>query len=101
MASRRRIKLAFSVSLEPPYYVAECKQLGVASSGDTEAEALANITEAVLLYLDTLEDYGECAEVLRRAGVPILCDPIVICPPGGVAYTAMVDLPVSASGALA
>ncbi len=32
--------------------VAECPELGVASQGDSEAEAMSNLREAVELYLE-------------------------------------------------
>jgi len=35
------------------WLVAECPELGVASQGKTEAEALANLKEATELYLES------------------------------------------------
>lgn len=37
---------------EGPWYVAQAIELGVASQGKTMAEAKANLTEAVELYLE-------------------------------------------------
>jgi predicted RNase H-like HicB family nuclease len=34
------------------WYVAECPEIGTASQGKTETEALANLQEATLLYLE-------------------------------------------------
>ena len=101
MGGKRSIRLVLDIRHEPPFYVSECPQLGLASSGDTEQEALANIAEAVVLYLDTLEEYGECDAVLERAGIPIIQDSVVICEPHGQGYTAMVHLPEPRTRALA
>ncbi|MFA6549462.1 MAG: type II toxin-antitoxin system HicB family antitoxin [Candidatus Margulisiibacteriota bacterium] len=37
---------------EDPMYVAKCKELKVVSQGDTAAEALSNLEEAIELYLE-------------------------------------------------
>ncbi|MCX6596823.1 MAG: type II toxin-antitoxin system HicB family antitoxin [Acidobacteria bacterium] len=41
-----------SVWREGDWYVAQCLELDVASQGETEAEALANLTEALELYFE-------------------------------------------------
>ncbi|MGA2659654.1 MAG: type II toxin-antitoxin system HicB family antitoxin [Verrucomicrobiota bacterium] len=38
---------------ETPWLVAECPELGTASQGQTEEEALANLQEATDLYLES------------------------------------------------
>ncbi|MEP7288138.1 MAG: type II toxin-antitoxin system HicB family antitoxin [Chloroflexota bacterium] len=44
---------------EDGYFVAECPSLpGCISQGKTEAEALANIKEAIGLYIEVLEEDG-------------------------------------------
>ena len=43
---------AASVWLEGPWYVAQCLELDIASQGETEAEALANLKEALELYFE-------------------------------------------------
>jgi predicted RNase H-like HicB family nuclease len=95
MSSRQSIRLTFAITAEPPYFVSECKELGVASCGDTREKALTNLKEAVLLYLETLEEYGERQQVLAKAGVAILLEDMIICSPGGSDYTALLALPVS------
>jgi predicted RNase H-like HicB family nuclease len=67
----RFIVVTLTVHREGPYYVAKCVELGTSSFGDTEEEALQNLQDATMLYLDTLEELGECDETLRRLGVPI------------------------------
>lgn len=48
-----------------------CLELGVTSSGDTEKEAIENLKDATILYLDTLDDLGIADRVLREKGVRI------------------------------
>lgn len=44
---------------EDGYYVAECPSLpGCISQGSTKDEAIANIKEAIELYVDALKDDG-------------------------------------------
>ena len=44
--------LTAAISREEDWYVARCIEVEVASQGKTEAEALANLTEALELYFD-------------------------------------------------
>ncbi|MFZ5806415.1 MAG: type II toxin-antitoxin system HicB family antitoxin [Verrucomicrobiota bacterium] len=41
---------------ESKLFVAECPQIGTASQGATEEEALANLKEATELYLESFPD---------------------------------------------
>jgi predicted RNase H-like HicB family nuclease len=43
---------AASVWREGGWYVAQCLEVDVASQGETEAEALSNLTEALELYFE-------------------------------------------------
>jgi predicted RNase H-like HicB family nuclease len=45
-----------AVHQEEDWYVAQCLEIDVASQGQTIQEALANLREAVELYLDEVED---------------------------------------------
>jgi predicted RNase H-like HicB family nuclease len=45
-----------AVHQEEDWYVAQCLEIDVASQGRTIEEALANLTEAVELYLDEADD---------------------------------------------
>lgn len=45
-----------AVHREEDWYVAQCLELDVASQGRTIEEALANLSEAVGLYLDEVDD---------------------------------------------
>ena len=45
---------------EDGYYVAECPSLpGCISQGKTREEAIANIREAIQLYIEVLEETGQ------------------------------------------
>src|ERR1022692_2083656 len=45
-----------AVHREEDWYVAQCLEVDVASQGQTIDEALANLAEAVELYLDEVDD---------------------------------------------
>jgi predicted RNase H-like HicB family nuclease len=45
-----------AVHREADWYVAQCLEVDVASQGPTIDEALANLAEAVELYLDEVDD---------------------------------------------
>jgi predicted RNase H-like HicB family nuclease len=45
-----------AVHQEEDWYVAQCLEVDVASQGESIAEALSNLTEAVALYLDEVDD---------------------------------------------
>ena len=46
-----KLDLTAAVWQEGDWFVAECVELGVASQGRSEDEAMSNLREAVLLYL--------------------------------------------------
>jgi predicted RNase H-like HicB family nuclease len=48
--------LTAAVHQEEDWYVAQCLEVDVASQGRTVDEALANLREAVTLYLDEIDD---------------------------------------------
>lgn len=66
------ITLTLSIEEEDGGYVSRCPELGVASCGDTLDEALHNIEEATLLYLDTIEEMGERERIFRERGIHIM-----------------------------
>ena len=45
-----------AVHQEEDWYVAQCLEVDVASQGETVAEALANLSEAVSLYLEEVPE---------------------------------------------
>jgi predicted RNase H-like HicB family nuclease len=46
------VRYTAAISREGRFYVAQCLELDVASQGLSEDEALANLREALLLYLE-------------------------------------------------
>lgn len=67
-----RVDLTAVVWQEGNWFVAQCAKLGVASQGGDEEEALRNLEEAVLLYLQD-DDTGEIREPVRlRKVMPLV-----------------------------
>lgn len=46
------MRFTAAVTHEPPWYVARCLEVEVASQGDSVEEALANLKEALELYFE-------------------------------------------------
>ncbi len=46
------MRLTAAITHEPPWYVARCLEVEVASQGETVEEALANLKEALELYFE-------------------------------------------------
>ena len=59
--------LTAAVHQEEDWYVAQCLEVDVASQGRTVDEALANLREAVTLYLDEIDDPEQ-----RITGTPLV-----------------------------
>ena len=60
---------------EGKQWVSECLELGTTSCGDTIEEALRNIKDATLLYLQTIEANGTRERILGERGIRILGGP--------------------------
>ncbi|HUW95233.1 MAG TPA: hypothetical protein VMW58_05560 [Anaerolineae bacterium] len=68
--------LTFVAQRQGEYQVSKCLELGTASFGRDTEEALANLMDATEVYLNTLEDLGECRRVLKEKGVEVYsCEP--------------------------
>jgi predicted RNase H-like HicB family nuclease len=63
--------LTFVVKREGEYQLSKCLELGAASFGRSIEEALANLMDATQVYLNTLQDLGECRQVLKEKGVRV------------------------------
>lgn len=50
MSKKRLRLLSYTLCQEDGAYVAQCIEVDVASDGDSEAEAVANLEEALMLY---------------------------------------------------
>ena len=68
------IIVTFAVEREGDYYVSRCLELGTASFGTNEQEAVDNLADATEAYLDALGELGECHRVLARKGIRIFID---------------------------
>jgi len=93
------IIVSVEVEREGDYYVSKCVELGTASFGSSEEEAVRNALDAALVYLNTLEDLGECDQVLRQKGVPIRegesAGPRMTCSPHSFVHPVVLPLPSS------
>lgn len=67
----RYTSVTSTVQREDDQFVALCEELDISSCGRTEAEAIENVKEALVLYLNALEELGECEEVLKERKVAI------------------------------
>jgi predicted RNase H-like HicB family nuclease len=65
------IILTFMVEREGDYQVSRCLELGTASLGRSTDDALENLMDATRVYLDTLDDLGECRQLLEEKGVAV------------------------------
>jgi predicted RNase H-like HicB family nuclease len=65
------IVLTCVVQPEGEYYVSRCLELGTASFGRNREQAVGNLVDATEVYLNTLEDLGECRQVLKEKGVQV------------------------------
>ena len=57
------------IKQEEKGYSVICPELNVASQGETFEEAIANIKEAVELYIETAEELGTLDDVLEQLGL--------------------------------
>lgn len=70
--SKGYVLLTFRVYPERAQWVSECAELGTASCGDSIEEALANIKDATVLYLNTIEGNGSREKVFRQRGIKVV-----------------------------
>lgn len=71
MAAVAFVPLTLEVSKEGKAFVSRCLELGTASCGDTFEEALANVKEATVEYLNTIERLGERSRIFREKGIAV------------------------------
>jgi predicted RNase H-like HicB family nuclease len=66
-----QLRAPFQVNKESEsnLYVAECPPLDVASQGETRDEAIANLVEALTLFLETAFETGTLHQVLLDCGL--------------------------------
>jgi|TARA_Y100000310_G_scaffold70285_1_gene65885 predicted RNase H-like HicB family nuclease len=65
----KQIIITVIVKEEDKGYSVLCPELNVASQGETFEEGIANIKEAVELYIESAEQLGTLDEVLEQLGI--------------------------------
>jgi predicted RNase H-like HicB family nuclease len=65
------IRLTLEVFREGKSYVSRCRELGVASCGDSVEEALEAVKEATTEYLNAIETLGERHRIFTEKGIVI------------------------------
>jgi hypothetical protein len=65
------IALTLRVTEERKRFLSRCLELETASFGESFEEALANIKEATLEYLNTIERLGERRRIFEERGITI------------------------------
>ncbi len=97
----RYVIVTLAVHREGEHYVADCLELGTSSFGATEQEALDNVREATLLYLNMLDELDECDRVLQERGVAItdggMARTRIECPPDSWVYSQVIPLEPAAA----
>lgn len=92
----RYAMVTLAVYREGEHYVADCLELGTSSFGASVQEALDSVREATLLYLSTLDELGECEQVLQKRGVAIIdggaARTRIECPPDSQVYSQVIPL---------
>ena len=66
------ILLTFRVYHEGKQWVSECLELGTTSCGESIEEALENVKDATLLYLQTIEANGTKQRIFRERNIRVL-----------------------------
>jgi predicted RNase H-like HicB family nuclease len=70
------ICVTYKIMPEEGKFTAICEELGTATCGDSMDEAIKNINEAILVDLNTLENYGERARFFRERGIRMYSRPV-------------------------
>lgn len=65
------ILVTLVASEEEGGYASVCPELGVASQGETAEEAISNLRDAALVFLNTIEQLGQRDRVFRERHIPI------------------------------
>ena len=63
-----QLRLPFIIEKEGDIFVASCPVLDVFSQGFSHEEALKNLNEALVLFVETCFDMGTLDEVLKSCG---------------------------------
>ena len=71
MATTGYITLTLEAFPEGRAFVSRCRELGVASCGDTLGEAIEAVKDATITYLSALDELGERARVFAEKGIKV------------------------------
>ncbi|MEX2227584.1 MAG: hypothetical protein WEB52_14170 [Dehalococcoidia bacterium] len=71
MATIGYITLTLEAYPEGKAFVSRCRELDVASCGDTVGEAIEAVRDAVATYLNAIGDLGERARIFTERGIEI------------------------------
>jgi len=66
------IAVEIVVTKEGNQYSSWCPELDIASCGNSPEEAVKNLSDALELYLDTLEQEGERKQIFKERGLRIV-----------------------------
>ena len=64
-----KVGLTGVVKKENGQYVSYCPELDIASCGDSQPEALANLKDALILYVTTLDSTEQRERVFQERGI--------------------------------
>jgi predicted RNase H-like HicB family nuclease len=65
------IVVSLVASEEEGGYASVCPELGIASQGETAEEAIANLRDATLVFLNTIEQLGQRERVFKERHIRI------------------------------
>ena len=65
------IRLTNIITKEEKMFFAHCPELDIGSQGETVEEANSNLKDAVVLYLNTIEELGTRKEIFKKKNIKI------------------------------
>ncbi|GAJ15096.1 unnamed protein product [marine sediment metagenome] len=65
------IILTYMINKEDKMFFAHCPELDIGSQGETVEEANSNLKDAVVLYLNTIEELGTRKEIFKKRNITI------------------------------
>jgi predicted RNase H-like HicB family nuclease len=68
------IILTYMINKEEKMFFAHCPELDIGSQGETVEEANNNLKDAVILYLNTIEELGTREEIFKKKNIKIYHD---------------------------
>ena len=68
---QKMVTLRLEVERVDDLYVAHCPELDVSSYGDSVEDVFDRLKNAIILYLDTIEQDGERERIFRERGISV------------------------------